>query len=281
MVDGRCKDEDSEDSMTEKIHLWPDSNETQHSRITELAKVASEDPRFVLEKPREQIVDLCFDLAEYSEDYPKDGGRRIRDYVHKILNVELKGTSDYIQSALGKEGHLYLQSLSMREPTSDPLVLESHSMILVLGGDKQISEAIMESLKTRYRGKELAFQIASYTDRLYDFEAKSYALGCPVMRWESSPWKRLLSHSHKILTEGTSLLDYRPRPDNERDVAALCVLCKGLGEVRARSLLQAYGSLGGLVSCMYYEKIHGTAIDSLCKVDGIGKVTARNVVEAI
>lgn len=239
--------------MNNKIHILMDTNEKGSGRDKALASVAGDDPRFELDGFAELPVDLCFTLEE------------------KSLQCEVKECSDYIQSALGKDGHLFLQYLAMEK---------TYGMILVLGGDEQVSEAIRTSLWKRYKGKELAFNISQYESRLIDFEANAEALGCPVERWHNQPWKRLLSRADKLLNGG-SLLGYRPRPEGERDIAALCVLVPNVGPTRAKSLIDAYGSFGAFVSALQYEKLHGNEIKALCEVDGIGPKTAKAIAEAI
>lgn len=113
-------------------------------------------------------------------------------------------------------------------------------MILVLGGDSQVNDAIYRSLKTQYRGDELSYNMESYKKRLQDFESKSFAMGVPVMRWQISPFERLLSTAHKVLTE-SNLMDYSPRPiDNEREIVASSILYRGIGPDTMKNLLVDY-----------------------------------------
>ena len=155
------------------------------------------------------------------------------EYVVNIFNCELKECSDYISSALGKDGHLYCQHLSMRE-SGHP------AMILVLGSDLDVSNAIIDSLQTRYRGKELAFQISNYEARLQDFEARSFANGIPVMRWKARPFSRLLSTAAQVLGD-PSMMGFRMRPAaGERDIAAASMLFKGIGSESMKLLLKEY-----------------------------------------
>ncbi|MCK9571194.1 hypothetical protein M0R72_19750 [Candidatus Pacearchaeota archaeon] len=229
--------------MQERIAVYISPNERGSDRAKHLALAISEDNRFMLPSFQEIDVDLRFSTESIcKEPYCVDGldanyqncmkcggsGK-----VHNIFNAELKEPADYVSSALGKDGHLYQQVLAMRE-AGHP------AMILVLGDDADVNMAVKDSLVTRYRGKELGYQIASYNDRLQDFEAQAYSLGIPVMRWKASPWKRLLSTSHKILVGG-NLMGYRPRPaDNERDLAAASLLFKGIGPKILEPILAEY-----------------------------------------
>jgi hypothetical protein len=152
---------------------------------------------------------------------------------NKILNCELKECSDYISSALGKDGHLYCQHLSMRE-SGHP------AMILVLGSDLDVSNAIIDSLQTRYRGKELAFQISNYEARLQDVEARSFANGIPVMRWKARPFSRLLSTAAQVLGD-PSMMGYGPKPaEGERDLVAASLLFRGIGAKTLEPVMNEY-----------------------------------------
>jgi hypothetical protein len=203
-------------------------------RAKKLALAVAEDPRFMpLEINAEIPVDVQFVLSEYSEDYPVVGGKWIRNAVNRIFNCEFKECADYIVSALGRDGHLYLQHLAMSEAGY-------RSIIVVLGGDNQVAEAIFQILKTQYHGDELKYEMESYKKRLFDFEAKCFASGIPVMRWQLDPYQRLLSHAHKVLT-GADLMDYRPRPvEGERELCATCCLFKNIGPSLASTLLADY-----------------------------------------
>jgi len=217
--------------MQERIAVSISPNERGSDRAKHLALAISEDNRFMMPEFKEIEVDVQFSLNRGWGEYgpPKVVFQEPIDY----FNVELKECSDYVQSALGKDGHLYQQVLTMRE-AGHP------AMILVLGDDTDVNMAVKDSLVTRYRGKELAYELASYSSRLYDFEAQAYSLGIPVMRWKASPWKRLLSHAHKILMGG-DLLGYRPRPAmGERELCAAATLFKGIGPEIMKHVLSEY-----------------------------------------
>lgn len=242
--------------MHEKIKCFihpnemPKPDDKKPNRATKLALAIAEDPRFEpLAVNAEIPVDVMFSLearwpgcegecgngfgykpqehADECNACPCCGGQ------NKNFLAELKECPDYISSALGKDGHLYLQHLAMREAGDT-------AMILVLGGDDEVSAAIRASLVTRYRGQELAFQIANYEARLQDFEAQSFAMGIPVMRWKARPFSRLLSHAAKVLLDG-NLMDYRPRPsEGERELVAACCLTRGIGPETWRNILAEY-----------------------------------------
>jgi hypothetical protein len=207
-------------------------------RAKRLALAVAEDPRFEpLEVNASNIVDVQF--RRENECWTDDN-----------FLVELKEPADYISSALGKEGRLYLQHLAMREAGHT-------AMILVLGGDAQVNDAIYHSLKTRYRGDELSYNMENYKKRLQDFEAQSFALGIPVMRWQLDPFSRLLSHAAKVLLDG-NLMDYRPRPsDGERELVAASCLRRGIGPELMKVLLDEYQL------AFVPRDIHATPIEEL------------------
>jgi hypothetical protein len=115
------------------------------------------------------------------------------------------------------------------------------SIFLVLGGDQQVSAALKKDLYSRgFRGTELDFKLEESEDRIRDFEAQCFSLRCPVMRWQTNPYKRLLSTAHKVLTGG-SLMGYGPRPqDHEREIVACNCLFRGIGEKTLTEVLKEY-----------------------------------------
>lgn len=211
-------------------------------RGQKLALAINEDPRFEPMLIDSEIpLDVQFRISEEhinpleipSTDYV---GFHVSGRKHKterVFNTEFKEPADYVSSALGKDGHLFMQLLAAREAGYP-------CMVVVLGGDNQVTDAILDALQTRYKGKELGFNIASYESRLIDFEANCEAIGCPVRRWQVPPWQRLLSTAHKILTGG-DLLGYRPRPaGNEREIVAASCLFKGIGPELMRNVMAEY-----------------------------------------
>lgn len=198
------------------ISVLMSSNEQGSKRAAGIANALMDDPRFRWDGYENIPVDLQFHIGD------------------SYFNVELKECSDYIASALGPSGHLYSQILTMRE-------LGHPCMVLVLGSDDDITNSIKDATKTRYKGQERAYQIGSYSDRLIDFESQCGALGCVVARWKASPWKRLLSTAHKVLTGG-NIMSYRPKPANgERELAAASMLLgNGIGPKVLEPVLAEY-----------------------------------------
>jgi hypothetical protein len=212
--------------MTSKIRSFIAAGEGE--RAKKLALAICEDPRFMpLEINAEIPVDVQFRLLSLEMHRSGD------IFKEKIFNCELKECKDYVISALGRDGHLYLQHLAMSEAGH-------RSIIVVLGGDNQVADAIFQILKTQYHGDELKYEMESYKKRLFDFEAKCFASGIPVMRWQLDPFQRLLSHAHKVLTDA-SLMDYRPRPaEGERELCAASCLHRGIGPELMKVLLDEY-----------------------------------------
>jgi len=221
--------------MSEKIQILIDNNEKGSTRAHALILAAASDARFETPKFAELDVDVQFSYPILREvtTFEDDKPRFIETDRGKRYNCELKEAKDYVSTVLGNMGHGCLQYLAMAE--SGDL-----SMFLVLGSDQDISDAIYNSLRTRYRGKELSFQIGSYEKRLHDFEAQCEALHCPVERWEKAPYSRLLSRVAKALL-GASLLGYVPRPEeNERELVAASCLFKGIGPKILAEVLRDY-----------------------------------------
>lgn len=241
-----------------QVHMAPGEG----LREQDLRIALSHDPRFEpLQIDSNIPVDLQF------RGTPKHIGHDLMgdEYVVNIFNCELKQCSDYISSALGKDGHLYCQHLSMRE-SGYP------AMILVLGSDLDVSDAIIDSLQARYRGKELAFQISNYEARLQDFEARSFANGIPVMRWKAHPFSRLLSTAAQVLGD-PSMMSYAPKPANEeRDLVAASLLFRGIGAKTLGPVMNEYRLV--LVPKGEYAR---QPLD----IDGIGPKRAKLIEERI
>lgn len=240
------------------IKVVMSSNEAGSKRAAGLANALMDDPRFAWEGYENIPVDLQFSYAEY---------HAFRDDILHQFNVELKECSDYVASALGPSGHLYQQVLTMRE-------LGHPCMVLVLGSDEDITNAIKDATKTRYKGQERAYQIGSYNDRLLDFESNCEALGCRVARWKASPWKRLLSTVNKVLTGG-NIMGYRPKPANgERELAAASMLFgNGIGPQVLKPVLAEY-------KLCLLSKTHPDAVP-VCDLPGIGPKRAAIIEQRI
>ena len=93
---------------------------------------------------------------------------------------------------------------------------------------------------------------------------------------QSFQW--ILSYAKHILT-GPNLASWLPRfPVEPRGYACLCAI-PGIGDVAARGLLEAYGSVGQIVNMAHYDP---DALAS-CKINGkaLGASKARKLAEVL
>ncbi|HSD57226.1 MAG TPA: helix-hairpin-helix domain-containing protein [Methanotrichaceae archaeon] len=247
----------------EKIRLAIDANERGTSRAKGLAKAASDDVRFDLAGYYNLPVDVCFSLSLNSgaeQTFYEPSGKL-------GLNVELKGPEDYVSSVLA--GRLYNQILAMRE-------LQQPGIVVILGCDEEIRSAVEANvLKNSMTDEDKERMITLFINLLMDFEANSYALGIPIFRWGDQPYKRLLAHAHKILTGG-SLLAHMPKPaEDERQIAALCMLVKGIGMKKAKAILESCGCIGNLSNLCCNDDL------ALKAIPGIGPTLAARIRDAL
>lgn len=243
----------------ERIRLAIDANERTTPRAKGLAKAASDDVRFELAGYYNLPVDLSFSLSLDSrteQTFYEPSGKL-------GLNVELKDPEDYVSSVL--IGRLYNQILAMRE-------LRQPGIVVVLGCDEDIRSAVEANVsKNSMTDKDKERMITLFINLLMDFEANSYALGIPVFRWGDQPYKRLLAHAHKILTGGR-LLAHMPKPaEEERQIAALCMLVKGVGMKKAKAILEKCESIGNLSSLCCNDDM------ALKTIPGIGPTLAARI----
>ena len=251
----------------------PPANSKKRHRMTDLGLAIEADHRFEFIGYDSLDVDLEFTGEPIHHGHDLMG----EVYSENKFNVELKECNDYVQSALSPSGHLYQQVLSLRE-AGQPC------MVLVLGGDYQVTKAVKASLYGRYKGDELDYQIESYDDRLRDFEANAIALGAPVFRWETNQFERLLSTAHKALTGG-NLYGYGPRPaDGEREITALC-MAKGIGPKTAAAIYSDYGSIANLCTATMDDltifkqdgrKIGQAKAEAICRLLHGGNLPNKN-----
>lgn len=247
----------------EKIRLAIDSNERGTPRAEGLERIASDDIRFELAGYCNLPVDVHFSLnldSRKERTFYEPGGKL-------GLNAELKDAGDYVSSVLA--GRLYNQILAMRE-------LQQPGIVVVLGSDEEIRSAIEANfLKNALSEEDKERMMTLFTNLLMDFEANSYALGIPIFRWRDQPYKRLLAHAHKVLT-GSSLTAHMPKPaEEERQIAALCMLVKGVGMKKAKAILESCGCIGNLSNlCCNEDK-------PLKAIPGIGPTLAARIREAL
>ncbi|MFZ3147635.1 MAG: hypothetical protein WA137_01190 [Methanothrix sp.] len=206
------------------IRVSLDTNEAHRARAKKIKAAILRDYHFFLNAPKKCPFDLCFQW---------DG---------KTVNVELKDftgagepQSDYVASIVNQSGHLYQQVLAGRE-LQDPLI------IVVLGGDAEIIQAITNIVNNRgFKGQEAEDKITEYISMVEDFEANCIGMNIQIWRLKIDPWRRMLQSVQKIL-QGGDLTFFRPRPvASERQAVGLSILCgKGLGPARANGILQKF-----------------------------------------
>lgn len=263
--------------MNEKIQIFIDSNERNSDRANALILAAAKDARFAEPVFAELEVDVQFRYGGHRWIPELVGQLGRKDYEDALFyNVELKEPADYVSSALGKPGHLYEQYLSMAEAGCP-------CMILVLGSDDDVHKAIFESLLTRYNGQERVREIASYHNRLIHFESCCEALGCPVERWDSMPYSRLLSRVATKLEGKASLMDYRPRPaEEEREIAALAMLLgNGIGPEKAKAILEKFDLKLDACGAVMPNGKNGVRPVALTDCPGIGPKLAARIRERV
>jgi hypothetical protein len=226
--------------MTTRIQSFMAAGERDREQSMRIA--LSHDPRFdPLVISSDIPVDLQFKIVEYSEDYPENGGRRIRDFVDKnALNIELKRPMDLVQSVLS--GHLMKQTLSIRESGYN-------GCTVILGDSGEIAEAIRDSAQGRgIKKAEIGHVIATTHSRCKSFRKRSFLNGIPIFHKgddsgffdSDDQWKDILELAHDYLLDG-DMMGFRQRPaENEREVAAAAMLHKGIGSDSMRILLKEY-----------------------------------------
>lgn len=254
----------------EKIRLEIDVNERGAPRAKKLIRAASNDIRFETAGYANLPVDVRFSLKPLKPDVlssPSQSGSERGPERGPELNVELKGPEDYVSSVLA--GRLYSQILAMRE-------LQQPGMVVILGSDEDIRSVIEADVsKNSATNEDMERKIALFSNLMMDFEANSYALGIPIFRWRDQPYRRLLAYAHKLLTGG-NLLNHMPKPMNgERQIAALCMLVKGIGMTKAKAILERCESLGNL------SKICCNDDRALRDIPGIGPILAARIKEAL
>jgi len=255
-----------------------DSNERGSERAKALALAVGGDPAYELEGFCELPVDMQFEESEYSEDYPKEGGRRIRDFVHRYVNVELKEIPDFWQSK--SSGHLGQQVLEMVASGSPGFVVVFGSLQEVLAGVPKVKLGSNPSgMKKPQARSQMDIQQDISTARAFCADA----MGCNVPVFflsqnhqQSFAW--ILSYAKNILT-GPNMASWLPRfPVEPRGYQVLCSI-NGIGDVAAKGLLRAYGGIGQIAN---EAKFNPNAL-AACKVNGkaLGRAKAAKLVEVL
>ena len=255
-----------------------DSNERGSERAKALALAVGGDPAYELEGFCELPVDMQFEESEYSEDYPKEGGRRIRDFVHRYVNVELKEIPDFWQSK--SSGHLGQQVLEMVASGSPGFVVVFGSLQEVLAGVPKVKLGSNPSgMKKPQARSQMDIQQDISTARAFCADA----MGCNVPVFflsqnhqQSFAW--ILSYAKNILTS-PNMASWLPRfPVEPRGYGVLCAI-PGIGDVAAKGLLRAYGGIAQISS----EARFNPAGLAGCMINGraLGKAKAARIAEVL
>lgn len=203
-----------------KIFVTLDHNEAMRPRAEKVERAVLEDDRFEMRDPDSLPFDLNFSLSD------------------KVFHIEIKdfsedGNSDYLSSVLS--GHLYEQVLAARE-LQEPLAA------VVLGDDNDVGAAIRKAASRAQGGRRVdPDKLMEYYRMVEGFEANCIALGVPVWRLKTDPYKRMLLRVRKIL-EGGDLTGFAPAPaGGERRAVGLSILAgKGIGPAKARAILEKF-----------------------------------------
>ncbi len=264
------------------ILITLDSNERGSERAKALALAVGGDPAYELAGFAELPVDMQFHLHKECQKYeeavacePCSMGPCVQDLR---VNVELKEIPDFWQSK--NTGHLGQQCLEM-------IAHGSPGFIAVFGSLQEVLESVpkmkmwenMSGCKKPQRRSQMDIQSDISTARA--FCADATACGVPLFflstnHQQSFAW--ILSMAKNILT-GPNMSSWLPRyPVEPRGYGVLCSI-PGIGDVAARGLLQAYGSVGQIVNMAHYDP---DALAS-CKINGkaLGKAKASKLAEVL
>ncbi len=212
--------------MQGRISVSLSSNEAMRPRVEKL-KLALDDNQHFEWASMGGFVEPPFDLQFTAGGTPR-----------KTIHVEIKDFSedhgsDYLSSILS--GHLYEQILVAREQRDSVAVV-------ILGDDNDVGEAIRKASSRESHGKRVdPSKLMEYYRMVEGFEANCIALGVPVWRLKTDPWKRLLLRVRKIL-QGGDLTGFAPAPaDGERQAVGLSILAgRGIGPKKAGAILEKF-----------------------------------------
>ena len=182
----------------------------------------------------------------------------ITDYCYGTLGIEANSIADYFASL--HSGHLAHQLSNMDD--------NFHRMALVIHGKV---ESYVNSL--RKRGKRTPFarieaQFIGSLARLdvdYDVTIMHFPTPSAAARW-------IVKRCHKDGTLG-SVSTYRTlRRTTSEDVRVDTLRATGCSEAIAKRLIERFGSIA---------EIAGAPANELMKTEGVGKVRAKRIVEAL
>jgi ERCC4-type nuclease len=256
------------------ISILLDSNEKGSDRAKALALAVGGDPTYDLQGFAELPVDMTLKIRD--EDPIR--GTNLCNISESVVHVELKEIPDFWASkGSGHLGQQVLEIVAQGQP----------GFVAVFGSLHEVMESVpkmkmwenMSGCKKPQRRSQM--DIASDVSTARAFCADATACGVPVFflstnHQQSFAW--ILSMAKNILT-GPSMSSWLPRyPVEPRGYGVLCAI-PGIGDVAARGLLEAYGSVGQIVNMAHYDP---DALAS-CKINGkaLGKAKASKLAEVL
>jgi hypothetical protein len=201
-----------------------DHNEAMRPRSEKIKQAVNADERFKLYFSASES--LPFDLEFYLEQLDAAFYVELKDFSED-------SGSDYLSSILS--GHLYEQILAAREH-------QTPVAVVILGDDNDVGAAIRKAASHDQGGHRIdPDKLMEYFRMVEGFEANCIALGVPVWRLKTDPYKRLLLRVRKIL-QGGDLTGFAPAPsDGERQAVGLSILAgKGIGPTKAAAILKKF-----------------------------------------
>jgi len=281
---------------TVAILITLDSNERGSERAKALALAVGGDPAYELAGFAELPVDLQFHLHKECKKYEQDVacepcsmGPCVQDFR---VNVELKEIHDFWQSK--NTGHLGQQCLEMIAQGPPGFVAVFGSLQEVLSAVPKV-KAVQNPSGMRKAQARSQMDIDSDISTARAFCADLAACNVPVFfldrdqdityggRTYHHPGHKLafqwiLSYAKHILT-GPSLSSWLPRfPVEPRGYGVLCSV-PGIGDVAARGLLEAYGSIGQIAheAALNFDGLAATKVNG----KAIGPAKARKLAEVL
>jgi hypothetical protein len=261
--------------MKQKISCLIDSNEKGSDRAKALALACGESQDFDLPTHADIPVDLQFKYVKYhlyrfnDED---DNCHAIRDDKILICNVELKQIDDFWASKA--TGHLGTQIMTM-------IAEDCPGFVAVLGSLDEVHLNVpkVKSVHGNVQ-KRNQFDIIGDLNTARALSGNAASSNVPVMFLSSNlnlSMKYILSYVKDILT-GPNFASFLPR--FPVDPQGYCILAsiRGLGDVSAKGLLEAYGGIHQIVN----ECQHNPEAIANVPINGkkLGKAKANCLIRA-
>jgi len=244
--------------MKSSIAVLMDSNEQGSERAKALALACGGDPTYDLRGFADLPVDMCCSLID--EAAPLQ---------YKTMLVELKEIPDFWQSK--SSGHLGAQILEI-VTSGDP------GFVAVFGS---LQEVLTGVPKVKASGPRKQIDVQQDLSTARAFCADAAACGVPVhflSRNHRQSFAWILSYAKNILT-GPNMASWLPKFAVEpRGYACLCAI-PGIGDVAARGLLEAYGSIAQISS---EARLNPKGL-AKCQINGkaLGKAKTARIVEVL